>query len=124
MPFDSDDVVTHLREHAGDSLRAVVVYNAGQHRDLYRRADVADLHGSDLEATIVDEFRAEPRSERGANALGHQGELRATVRLYDGRAVLHLPRDEESGTLVVLDTAAAADLAGFVADLRADLYGE
>jgi hypothetical protein len=36
--------------------------------------------------------------------------------------VVHLPRDADSGTVVVLDPAAARNLIDFVIDLRTDLY--
>lgn len=124
MPDDADDVVARLRARAGDALQAVVVYDADGHRDLYRRDDVADLHGSGLEAAVVEDVRADRRARGGRLAEHHEGVHRATTYVFDERVVVHLPRDDRSGTVLVLDVAAAADLASFVADLRADLYGE
>jgi len=124
MADDADDVVAHLRSHAGDALQAVVVYDEESHRDLYRRDDVADLHGSGLEAAVVEDVRADRRARGGRLAEHHEGVHRATTYVFDERAVLHLPRDDRSGTVVVLDVSAASDLAAFVRDVRADLYGE
>lgn len=124
MRDDAPAVVQHLREHAGDALQAVIIYDGDRHRDLYRREDLADLHDSELEDHVLDTFRVEPANDQPAQAFGVQGDLRAIVRLFDSRAILHLPRDDDSGTIVALDVNAAADLASFVADLRADLYDD
>lgn len=123
MRDDAAAVVQHIREHTGDALQVVLLYDADDHRDLYRREDVAALHDSPLEHAVIDTFRTEPGTEQAAEGFGVQGDLQASVRLFEKRAVLHLPRDETSGTIVVLDSTAAANLAEFVADLRADLYG-
>jgi hypothetical protein len=124
MADDADEVVAHLRSHAGDALQAVVVYDADGHRDLYRREDVAELHGSGLEAAVVEDVRADRRARGGRLAEHHEGVHRATTHVFDERVVVHLPRDDRSGTVVVLDASAASDLAAFVGDLRGDLYGE
>jgi hypothetical protein len=124
MAHDFGDVVEHLRSHAGDALQAVVVYDGDDHRDLYRRADVSQLHGSDLETEVLEEIRTDRRRRESDAASVYEGDLRATVRVFDARVVVHLPRDEDAGTVVVLDPAVARNLTEFVADVRADLYGE
>lgn len=124
MRDDGRAVVQHIKEHAGDTLQAVLIYGADDHRDLYRRADVAPLHESPLEDIVLEWVRSEPRRAAEESAAEQQGELRATVRLFEHRVVLHLPRDAESGTILVLDVPAAQQLATFVSDLRADLYRE
>jgi len=124
MAHDFGDVVEHLRAHAGDALKAVIVYDAEGHRDLYRHDDLRDLHGSDLEAEVVSEVRSDERRRETAAAAEYEGELRASVRVFDRRVIVHLPRDAETGTVVVLDPVVARNLAEFVSDVRADLYGE
>lgn len=123
MRDDGTAVVQHIREHAGDTLQAVIIYDEDAHRDLYRRKDVESLHGSPLEETVLEWFRSEARGSTSAKPAVPDGQLRASVRLLEHRVVLHLPRDPESGTIIVLDVPAAQQLASFVADLRADLYG-
>lgn len=122
MHGNGQTIVQHIREHAGDALQAVLIYDADQHRDLYRRQDVEPLHDSPLEDVVLEWTRSEPRTPRQDLAAEAQGELRATVRVFDDRVVLHLPRDDTSGTVVVLDVSAAQQLVTFVSDIRADLY--
>jgi hypothetical protein len=116
-------VVEHLRSHAGDALQAVIVYRGDEHRDLYRRDDVRERHGTSLETGVLSDVQSD-RGRDGDPMDGRGDTLRATVRLFDQRVVLHLPRDATSGTVVVLDTAAASNLDEFVADIRADIYDE
>jgi len=122
MSHEFDNVVDHLRSHAGDALQAVFVYRGDDHRDLYRREDVAALHGSTLEATVIREARSELRRDDDPPADGTGESPRATVRVFDARVIVHLPRDADSGAVVVLDPAAARNLTDFVTDVRADLY--
>jgi hypothetical protein len=124
MSHGFDDVVDHLRSHAGDALQAVVVYDGDDHRDLYRRGDVSRLHGSNLETELLEDVRTDRRRRESDAASVHEGDLRATVRVFDERVVVHLPRDDDAGTVVVMDPVVARNLAEFVADVRADLYGE
>lgn len=122
MGHESNNVVEHLRSHAGDALQAVVIYDGDTHRDLYRREDVAERHGSDLEGKLLRELQSDQRRE-GGEATETAGErVHATVRVFPSRVIVHLPRDPDSGTVVVLDPTAARNLADFVADVRADLY--
>lgn len=123
MDHGTGDVVEHLRAHAGETLQAVVIYDGDDHRDLYRRADVSELHGSELEAEVLEEIRADRQRRESTLADRYEGDHRATVRVFDARVLLHLPRDDESGTVVVLDPAAARNLVTFVEDIRGDIYG-
>jgi hypothetical protein len=121
MSHEFGNVVDHLRSHAGDALRAVFIYRGDDHRDLYRREDVAELHGSDLEAVVLREVQSDHREEdQPADTDGEP--IRATVRVFDSKVIVNLPRDADSGTVVVLDPTAARNLTDFVGDLRADLY--
>jgi len=122
MNHEFGDVVEHLSHHAGETLRTVLVYDDDGHRDLYRREDVADRHDTDLEAAVVDAARSDRLDDPAV--VEHDGPHRATVRVFDTRVIVHLPRNDRSGAVVVLDTAAARDLTEFVRDVRADLYGE
>jgi hypothetical protein len=124
MSKDFSGLADHLRDHAGDALQAVVVYRGDDHRDLYRREDVAELHGSTLEAEVLADIRSDRRRRETDLADQYEGSLRATVRVFGERVILNLPRDDDSGTVVVLDVSAASDLAAFVADLRGDIYDE
>lgn len=124
MAHDFEDVVEHLRAHAGDALKAVVVYDGDKHRDLYRHEDLRDLHGSELEREVLSEVRADEHRRTTEAADEYEGDLRATVRVFDERVIVHLPRDDETGTVVVMDPVVARDLADFVADVRGALYGE
>lgn len=120
MSHGFDDVVEHLRAHAGDALQAVFVYRGDDHRDLYRRDDVATLHSSELEAAVLRAVR----SDAADDAASFAEPPRATVRVFDARVIVHLPRDRDSGTVVALAPAAARNLTDFVADIRADLYDD
>jgi len=122
MSHEFGNVVDHLRSHAGDALQAVFIYRGDDHRDLYRRDDVAELHGSDLEAVVLREVQSDHREGDDYSADRDEESLRATVRVSASRVTVHLPRDADSGTVVVLDPSAARNLTDFVADLRADLY--
>ena len=119
-----DDVVDHLQSHAGDTLQAVVVYRGDDHRDLYRREDVADRHNSSLEAEVLEDIRSDRRRHESDAAGRYEGDLRATVRVFAERVLVHFPRNEASGTVVVLDPTAASDLVAFVTDIRGDIYDE
>lgn len=121
MSHTFGNVVDHLRSHAGDALRAVFIYHGDDHRDLYRREDVAELHGSALEAVVLREVRSDHRAEDQPPDSNWES-VRATVRVFDSYVIVHLPRDADSGTVVVLDATAARNLTDFVSDLRADLY--
>jgi len=123
MSHEFNNVVEHLRSHAGDALRAVFIHRGDEHRDLYRREDVAELHASDLEAMVLREVQSDLR-EDGQSPDSDAESLRATVRVYDSRVIVYLPRDADSGTVVMLDPTAARNLTDFVADLRADLYDD
>lgn len=124
MAHDFGNVVDHLRSHAGEALQAVVVYDGDEHRDRYRRQDLQELHGSDLEAELLAEIRADERRRESDAAERYEGSLRATVRVFDQRVIVHLPRDSRSGTVVLFDPVVARDLGEFVDDLRADIYDE
>mgnify|MGYP006274468151 CR=1 len=124
MSEDFPGLVTHLRDHAGDALRGVIVYRGDDHRDLYRREDLDELHGSRLEAEVLADIRSDRQQRETEAADQYEGSLRATVRVFDERVLLNLPRDDDSGTVVVLDVSAASDLADFVADIRGDIYDE
>jgi hypothetical protein len=70
---------------------------------------------------IARGFRmAEPLESRRAEALS-VGDHHVTVRMYDEALILHFPQDDEVGTVVTLDLAAAGELSGFVADVLAHL---
>jgi hypothetical protein len=124
MAHNFGRVVDHLKTHAGDALQAVIVYDGEDHRDLYRRKDDVELHGSDLETEVLAEIRTDGRQRTSDHADEHEGRLRAVVRLFDERVIVHLPRTDRAGTVVVLDPVVARDLAEFVADVRRDLYDE
>lgn len=123
MSHEFENVVEHLRSHAGDALQAVFVYRGDDHRDRYRREDVRALHGSSMEATVIRAARSELRGDDDSPADDTGDSLRATVRVFDTRVIVHLPRDADSGAVVVLDPAAARNLTDFVTDARTDLYG-
>ncbi|WP_181685409.1 hypothetical protein [Halorhabdus sp. FL145] len=121
-PFD--DVVEHVKAHADEALQAIVVYDETRHRDVYRREDVDALHDSALEAEVLADIRADRRRRESPAASEYEGEHRASAHVFDERVILHLPRDMDSGTILILDTAAARNLSEFVADIRDDIYGE
>jgi len=121
MGHEFGDVVDHLRAHAGDALQAVLIYDGDEHRDLYRREDAAERHGSELEREVLREVQSD---QHRAGEIAPEEPLRATVRVFPSRVIVHLPRDPDSGTVVVLDPAAARNLTDFVADVRADLYDD
>lgn len=122
MGHEFGNVVDHLRSHAGDALQAVMIYDGDEHRDLYRREDVAERHGSELERELLREVQSDQRRDDETGDEGAWEPLRATVRVFASRVIVHLPRDPDSGTVVVLDPVAARNLSDFVADVRADLY--
>jgi hypothetical protein len=124
MAHDFGALVEQLQSHAGDALQAVIVYDGETHRDLYRRSDVTTLHGSELEAEVLAEIRADGHRRTSDAAAEYEGELRATVRVFDERITVHLPRDQRTGTLVLLDPIVARNLTRFVTDVRRDLYDE
>ena len=109
MSRGAEDVVEQVRSHVGDALRALVIYDGDARRDLYRRPD---LQGADPELDI----------RRGAQPAATGPDHRATVRVSDSRVVVQLPRDESSGTVLVLDPSAARNLVDFVADAREAIY--
>lgn len=122
MDHEFTDVVDHLRAHAGETLQAVVVYDDEEHCDLYRRADIEELHHTELEAELLAEVRADKKRRKSPLSDRYEGEHKATVRVFESRVVLHLPRGGSSGTIVLLDPAAARNLVEFVDDVRGDLY--
>lgn len=124
MPDDFEDVVEHVKSHAGETLQTIVVYDDSRHRDIYRREDVDDLHDSDLEADVLADIRADRRRRESPDESEYEGEHRASAHVFDERVILHLPRDANSGTFLILDTPAARNLVEFVADIRGDIYGE
>ena len=119
-----EDVVEHVKAHAGETLQAIVVYDETRHRDIYRREDVDDLHDSDLEADVLADIRADRRRRESPDANEYEGEHRASAHVFEERVILYLPRDADSGTILILDTPAARDLTDFVADMRSDIYDE
>jgi len=124
MPEEFGDVVEHVKSHAGETLQAIVIYDETRHRDVYRREDVDNLHDSALEAEVLADVRADRRRRESPDAGEYEGQHRASAHVFDERVILHLPRDADSGTILILDTAAARDLAEFVADIRGDIYSE
>ncbi|WP_135665683.1 hypothetical protein [Halorhabdus rudnickae] len=124
MPEEFEDVVEHVKAHAGEALEAIVVYDETRHRDIYRREDIDALHDSDLEKEVLEDVRADRRQRESAEASKHEGEHRASAHVFDERVILHLPRDGETGTILILDTTAARNLTEFVADIRSDIYDE
>lgn len=124
MDESAQAVVEHLRSHAGEALQAVIVYDENRHRDLFRREDGHSLHDSSLERAVLEDIRADSPIRESADGGGREGRHLATVRLFEGRVLLHLPRDDTSGTLVMLDRAAASNLDEFVRDIRNDIYQE
>lgn len=83
MTHDAGNVVGHLRSHAGATLQAVFVYRGGDHRDLYRRDDLAELHGPDPEATVLREVRsgADVSGDDSVTRRGHSPALRFTCSI-------------------------------------------
>jgi hypothetical protein len=124
MNEEFSGLVDHVRDHAGDALQGIVVYRGDDHRDLYRREDVADLHDSALESAVLADIRSDRRRHESEATDHYEGSLRATVRVFDRRVIVDLPRSDESGAVVVLDVTAASNLAEFVADIRGDIYDE
>jgi hypothetical protein len=122
MTHEFGNVVDHLRAHAGDALQAVLIYDGDGHRDLYRRDDPVEYHGSELERELLREVQSDLRREADVEVEESDEPLQATVRVFSSRVIVHLPRGPDSGTVVVLDPAAARNLSDFVADVRADLY--
>ncbi|SFP07738.1 MULTISPECIES: hypothetical protein [Halolamina] len=120
MAHDAAGIVDRRHSHAGETLQAVIVYDGESHRDLYRREDVGDLHGSELETEVLEEIRAGRQRRESTLADRYEG---ATVRVFEARVSFHFPRDDGSGTVVVLDPAAARNLVTFVDDVRGDIYG-
>lgn len=101
----------------------MMVYGGEEHRGLYRRADVAELHDSALETELLAELHSDQRRRVSSLSDRYEGDHKATVRVFEGRVVLHLPRDDRSGTVVFLDPAAARNGIEFVDDVRGDRYG-
>lgn len=121
MARNPGSVVDHLKAHVGGALQAVVIYDQDRHRDLYRREDVAGRHDTDLERRVLDRFRDEVERRSTEESL-FEGALRATIRVFPERVVVHLPRDDQSGTVVVLDASVAQNAVEFVEDIRGDIY--
>ncbi|CCQ32244.1 conserved hypothetical protein [Halorhabdus tiamatea SARL4B] len=113
-----------MKAHAGEALQAIVVYDETRHRDVYRREGSDGLHASDLETEVLEDVRADRRRRESPAASEHEGEYRASAHVFDERVILHLPRGENTGTILILDTTAARNLAEFVADIRSDIYDE
>lgn len=124
MPEEFEDVVDHVQAHAGEALQAIIVYDETRHSDVYRRDDIDVLHDSDLETEVLNDVRKDRRLRESPEASVYEGAHRASAHVFDERVILHLPRDEETGTILILDTTAARNLAEFVADIRSDIYDD
>ena len=83
MPDGYEDVVEHVRAHAGDTLQAIVVYDGTRHRDVYRRENVDDLHDSGLEADLLADIRADRRRRESPEASEYEGEHRASADVFE-----------------------------------------
>lgn len=118
MDVDVSGLVEFATDVAGDTLRAAAVYtDVGEQRWAYRRPDLeAQYTDGTLEAigkVLRDEGHQRTREEW---AFLH-GEQRATVRVFPKTITVHF-REHDGGVVLLLDTAVASQLAGFVEACR------
>jgi len=112
----SEDLVTFLRDRAGDYLRSVVYYDRDSFELLYLRDDVEDEYtGGEIER-VVDDLRLESFGAAQQEDLYVHGALGCTVRCFEEGVELHFPHEDFTGTAVALEPGAIADLHSFVGD--------
>lgn len=95
---DYDEMVERLRATAGQSLLGVGRYDADEFEVLYISENFATRYPQDKLSDIAHDMYLEHiSSEHQENLLYDFGELRATVRLFEGGAAFHVPTGETTG---------------------------
>jgi len=109
--------VEYLQNRAGDTLRAVVVYDEEEWETPYVRGDVRTDDLRDWLATYVDHLRDQTPS-MPTEEYGLLGDTQATIELHERGVLLHLQRSETEGVAISMEREMARDLAEFVAECR------
>lgn len=113
-----------MEERAGDHLRSVVYYGPDEYERVLNRSDVLPVYTSPELEEIVDDVRLEGLTRRRQEDLHGFGGLTCTVRCFDRGVVMHLPHDDQHGTVIIMDYAAATHLHTFIADTLNQIHDE
>lgn len=115
MQSFADDLTDYLRDRAGETLRCVVLFSAEGYDVVYVRDDVDDRSFRDR----IEEVHANVTGsgERRESAQYRElGQVRATLVLRQGAAILYFPGADDQGVLVSLEPEAAQQLHLFVSE--------
>ncbi|GGL70397.1 hypothetical protein [Halocalculus aciditolerans] len=123
MNVDVAGLVEFAADASGENLRAVAVYtDDGEERWAYRRDDLESQYTAGTLAAIAGVLRDDGHQRTREEWAFLHGEQRATVRVFPKTIVVHF-RERDGGLCLLLDTAVAAHLSGFVDACRRALDG-
>ena len=106
------ELVSYLKETAGDYLRGIVWYDGDEYEIRYIRDDLRTRRLQSDVDKMIDRLRGESRSrERRSFPFG---EVNGTVRSFEEAMVMHFPSTQGRGTVVTLDPDAARQLNTFI----------
>lgn len=109
---DDGELLSFLKETAGDYLRGVVWYEGDEYEIRYIRDDLRTrLLKSEVDK-MIDRLRRESRS--GERRSFPFGEVNGIVRSFEEAMVMHFPSTQGRGTVVTLDPEVARQLNTFI----------
>jgi thiamine monophosphate kinase len=106
------ELTSALREHAGERLRGIAVYNGDEYELLFLRKDVQQTRiKAEVDDMVVYLQRHSHAKEEAAFPFGTH---RASTQFFDDAVVIHVPRGNQEGIVVTLDHGSDGPLAGLV----------
>lgn len=112
--MEAASLLEYLEERAGEYHRGTVRYDGEDTSVLYLREDLKERRLMSEIDRMLGRLRPEatPKEERSFPF----GELRATVRLFEGAILLHFPTGNDRGIVVSLEPETARDLKTFIGE--------
>lgn len=106
------ELLSYLKETAGDYLRGVIWYEDDEYEIRYIRDDLRTRRLKSEVDKMIDRLREESRS--GERRSFPFGEVNGFVRSFEEAMVMHFPSTQGRGTVVTLDSEAARQLNTFI----------
>ena len=106
------ELLSYLKETAGEYLRGVVWYENDEYEIRYIRDDLRTRRLRSEVDKMIDRLRRESRS--GERRSFSFGEVNGIVRSFEEAMVMHFPSTQGRGTVVTLDPEVARQLNTFI----------
>jgi hypothetical protein len=116
----SDDIVTDLRDAAGDAVRVVATYDENGYSLVHCRDDVA-ARTQDRAPEVHEDLVLQGVGRERLEDLFEAGDLHCSVHRFDDLTAFHFLADEYEGLFVSIDADVDVPLASFAETCRSYL---